>query len=184
MVRRAWLLLLLLGAIWGASYLFIKIGLRDLSPGMVAWLRVLLAALVLVPLASRQGGLRRSARDAAGPLPAGRRAGGGPVHADRGRGGGDLLLAGRDPRLLGAAVHGAAGDLGRPRGALDRHARRRDRRSASPASCCCSASTSAARARRCSGARRSCSPASATRSAASSPSTASPTPSRSRSPPR
>jgi drug/metabolite transporter (DMT)-like permease len=57
MVRRAWLLLLLLGAIWGASYLFIKIGLRDLSPGMVSWLRVLLAALVLVPLASRQGGL-------------------------------------------------------------------------------------------------------------------------------
>jgi drug/metabolite transporter (DMT)-like permease len=57
MVRRAWLLLLLLGAIWGASYLFIKIGLRDLSPGMVAWLRVLLAAVVLVPLASRQGGL-------------------------------------------------------------------------------------------------------------------------------
>jgi drug/metabolite transporter (DMT)-like permease len=57
MVRRAWLLLLLLGAIWGASYLFIKIGLRDLSPGMVAWLRVLLAALVLVPLANRQGGL-------------------------------------------------------------------------------------------------------------------------------
>jgi drug/metabolite transporter (DMT)-like permease len=57
MVRRAWLLLLLLGAIWGASYLFIKIGLRDLSPGMVSWLRVLLAALVLVPLANRQGGL-------------------------------------------------------------------------------------------------------------------------------
>ncbi len=53
MDRRAWALLLILGAIWGASYLFIKIGLRDLSPGMVAWLRVLLAALVLVPLALR-----------------------------------------------------------------------------------------------------------------------------------
>jgi drug/metabolite transporter (DMT)-like permease len=57
MDRRAWALLLILGAIWGASYLFIKIGLRDLSPGMVAWLRVMLAALVLVPLASRQGSL-------------------------------------------------------------------------------------------------------------------------------
>lgn len=53
MDRRAWTLLLALGAIWGASYLFIKIGLRDLSPGMVSWSRVLLAALVLVPLAAR-----------------------------------------------------------------------------------------------------------------------------------
>jgi drug/metabolite transporter (DMT)-like permease len=57
MQRRAWALLLLLGAIWGASYLFIKIGVRDLSPAMVAWLRVVLAALVLVPLAMRRGGL-------------------------------------------------------------------------------------------------------------------------------
>ncbi|MGH2981667.1 MAG: DMT family transporter [Solirubrobacterales bacterium] len=57
MDRRAWALLLILGAIWGASYLFIKIGLRDLSPGMVSWLRVVLAAIVLVPLAVRRGGL-------------------------------------------------------------------------------------------------------------------------------
>lgn len=57
MDRRAWGLLLILGAIWGASYLFIKIGLRDLSPGMVSWLRVVLAAIVLVPLATRRGGL-------------------------------------------------------------------------------------------------------------------------------
>lgn len=57
MDRRAWGLLLILGAIWGASYLFIKIGLRDLSPAMVSWLRVVLAALVLVPLALRRGGM-------------------------------------------------------------------------------------------------------------------------------
>jgi drug/metabolite transporter (DMT)-like permease len=57
MDRRAWALLLVLGAIWGASYLFIKIGVRDMSPAMVAWLRVMLAALVLVPLAMRRGGL-------------------------------------------------------------------------------------------------------------------------------
>jgi drug/metabolite transporter (DMT)-like permease len=59
MDRRAWALLLILGAIWGASYLFIKIGIRDLSPAMVAWARVALAAAVLVPLAQRQGGLRQ-----------------------------------------------------------------------------------------------------------------------------
>ena len=57
MDRRAWALLLTLGAIWGASYLFIKIGLRDLSPGMVAWLRVLFAAVVLIPLAARGSGM-------------------------------------------------------------------------------------------------------------------------------
>jgi len=51
-------MLVILGAIWGASYLFIKIGVRDLSPAMVAWLRVALAALVLLPLAASRGGLR------------------------------------------------------------------------------------------------------------------------------
>ena len=31
-------LLLILAAIWGSSYLFIKVGLREMSPGMVVWL--------------------------------------------------------------------------------------------------------------------------------------------------
>jgi drug/metabolite transporter (DMT)-like permease len=55
MDRRAWTLLLILGAIWGASYLFIKIGVRDLSPAMVSWARITLAAVVLMPLAHRSG---------------------------------------------------------------------------------------------------------------------------------
>jgi len=55
--RRAWTLLVTLGAIWGASYLFIKIGVRDLSPGMVAWSRIALAAIVLVGLAAARGAL-------------------------------------------------------------------------------------------------------------------------------
>src|SRR5919198_5677511 len=56
--------LLLLASIWGASYMFIKIGLRDLSPSMVAFVRIALASCVLVPLAASQGaleGLRRRA---------------------------------------------------------------------------------------------------------------------------
>jgi drug/metabolite transporter (DMT)-like permease len=57
MDRRSWFWLLALGAIWGASYLFIAIGLRDLSPGMVAFLRIALAAIVLVPVAAGQGAL-------------------------------------------------------------------------------------------------------------------------------
>src|SRR5688572_24267088 len=45
------MLLGLLASLWGASYLFIKIGLRDFSPAMVVFLRTLLAAVVLAPLA-------------------------------------------------------------------------------------------------------------------------------------
>lgn len=46
-----------LAAIWGASYMLIKIGLRDLSPAMVACLRVALAALVVAPIAAARGAL-------------------------------------------------------------------------------------------------------------------------------
>jgi drug/metabolite transporter (DMT)-like permease len=52
--RRSWILLGLLASLWGASYLFIKIGLRDFSPAMVVFLRTLLAAVVLAPLALRR----------------------------------------------------------------------------------------------------------------------------------
>ena len=58
MDRRSWFWLLALGAIWGASYMFIAIGLRDLSPGMVAFLRIALAAAVLIPIAALQGALK------------------------------------------------------------------------------------------------------------------------------
>ena len=58
MDRRAWTLLLALATIWGASYMLIKIGLRDLSPAMVAWSRIALAALVIAPIAAARGALR------------------------------------------------------------------------------------------------------------------------------
>jgi drug/metabolite transporter (DMT)-like permease len=56
--RRHWLLTGLLASFWGASYLFIKIGLRDLSPAMIVFARTALAALVLLGVASRLGALR------------------------------------------------------------------------------------------------------------------------------
>lgn len=65
MDRRSWVMLLALAAIWGASYMFIKIAVRDLSPAMVAWSRIALAAVVLVGLAHARGalgGLRGRAR--------------------------------------------------------------------------------------------------------------------------
>ncbi len=58
MTRRSWILLIVLAAIWGASYLLIKIGGRDLSPPMIAFGRIALGAAVLVPLALRAGALR------------------------------------------------------------------------------------------------------------------------------
>ena len=66
MDRRATSLLLVLAAIWGASYLLIKIGGRDLSPAMVAFGRIAFGAAVLVPIALRAGVLR----DFAGLWPA------------------------------------------------------------------------------------------------------------------
>lgn len=47
-----------LAATWGASYLFIKVAIDDVfSPAQVVFVRTALAALVLLPLASRRGGL-------------------------------------------------------------------------------------------------------------------------------
>ena len=52
MNRRAWLLMSLLAALWGASYLFIKVALEDgLDPIFIVFARLALGALVLVPLA-------------------------------------------------------------------------------------------------------------------------------------
>ena len=47
-----------LAALWGASYLFIKVALEDdLAPPFVVFARTALAALVLLPLAARLGAL-------------------------------------------------------------------------------------------------------------------------------
>ena len=55
MPRRFWILFGVLAASWGASYLFIKLALEDLSPAMIVFVRTLLAALVLLPVAARFG---------------------------------------------------------------------------------------------------------------------------------
>jgi drug/metabolite transporter (DMT)-like permease len=65
MSRRSWILLGTLSALWGASYLFIKVALDDgVSPAVIVAVRTSLAALVLLPLAARSGvltGLRENA---------------------------------------------------------------------------------------------------------------------------
>ena len=56
MTRRAWLLLLALAALWGSSYMFIKVALDGgLSPTFIVWARCLLGALILTPVALRRG---------------------------------------------------------------------------------------------------------------------------------
>src|SRR3954465_620520 len=59
MSTRAWMLFAAISVIWGLPYLFIKIAVdAGLTPGFVAWARVTLAALVLLPVAVRSGALR------------------------------------------------------------------------------------------------------------------------------
>lgn len=58
MSARTWLAFVCLGIFWGLPYLFIKLAVRELSPFDVAWGRITLAALVLLPIAWRRGELR------------------------------------------------------------------------------------------------------------------------------
>jgi drug/metabolite transporter (DMT)-like permease len=54
---RAWTTFATLCAIWGIPYFLIKLALEDFSPAMVAWGRVTLGALVLMPIAWKRGAL-------------------------------------------------------------------------------------------------------------------------------
>ena len=58
MSARAWMLFAAVSVIWGMPYLFIKIAVDELSPSVVAWSRLAIAAVVLLPLAWRLGALR------------------------------------------------------------------------------------------------------------------------------
>jgi drug/metabolite transporter (DMT)-like permease len=70
--RRHLLMLLVLAAIWGASFMFIKVAVRELEPIALVWSRITLAALVLVPAALLVLGRRAvaEARTVVGPLAA------------------------------------------------------------------------------------------------------------------
>jgi drug/metabolite transporter (DMT)-like permease len=58
MTRRAWIAFAAISVIWGIPYLFIRIAVRNgVTPAMLAWGRVTLAALVLLVLAWRAGKL-------------------------------------------------------------------------------------------------------------------------------
>jgi drug/metabolite transporter (DMT)-like permease len=50
-------LLLVLSAIWGSSFLFIKLGVDELEPTVVALGRLFVGAAILLPIAASRGGL-------------------------------------------------------------------------------------------------------------------------------
>lgn len=59
MSSRAWALFVAMSLIWGIPYLFIKVAVdADVPPLVVAWSRVALGALVMLPIAWRTGALR------------------------------------------------------------------------------------------------------------------------------
>src|SRR5262249_23294575 len=47
-----------LGIIWGIPYFFIKLAVQELHPFVIAWGRVVMATLVLLPIAWHRGSLR------------------------------------------------------------------------------------------------------------------------------
>jgi drug/metabolite transporter (DMT)-like permease len=58
MTRRGLLLFVAMCLIWGIPYLFIRIAVSELAPVTLVFLRTAVAALVLMPIAIRQGGFR------------------------------------------------------------------------------------------------------------------------------
>lgn len=54
MTRKSWSLFVAVGFLWGIPYLLIRVAVRDFSPAMVVFSRVLIGALILVPLAIHQ----------------------------------------------------------------------------------------------------------------------------------
>src|SRR4051812_39282736 len=60
MVRRYAPSLIVLALVWGASFMFIKEGLHDFSPVVVAWLRLLIGFVLLAIYLALKTGVRRS----------------------------------------------------------------------------------------------------------------------------
>jgi drug/metabolite transporter (DMT)-like permease len=59
---RGWTAFVALGIIWGLPYFFIKIAVQEVSPFVLAFSRVVLATMILMPIAWRRGALRSWAK--------------------------------------------------------------------------------------------------------------------------
>ena len=59
MSKRGAILFLSLGLLWGIPYLLIKVSVEYLSPEVIIFLRVFLAATILLPVVVKRGYLRQ-----------------------------------------------------------------------------------------------------------------------------
>jgi drug/metabolite transporter (DMT)-like permease len=66
--RRHLIMLLALAAIWGSSFMFIKIGVRELEPATLIFFRCLFAAVTLLPLALATRGALQAIRGSWRPI--------------------------------------------------------------------------------------------------------------------
>jgi drug/metabolite transporter (DMT)-like permease len=53
--RRAWAAFIAMSVIWGLPYLFMRIAVTEVSPVVVGWSRLLIAAVLLLPIAAQRG---------------------------------------------------------------------------------------------------------------------------------
>jgi drug/metabolite transporter (DMT)-like permease len=58
MSTKSWLAFAALGLIWGIPYFLIKVAVQEVSPFVLAWARLTIAALILLPIAWQRGALR------------------------------------------------------------------------------------------------------------------------------
>jgi drug/metabolite transporter (DMT)-like permease len=58
MSKRGWLLFLAMGCIWGLPYLLIRVSVREVTPAFLVFVRTAGGAVLLAPVALRQGALR------------------------------------------------------------------------------------------------------------------------------
>lgn len=55
MSRRAWFAFAAMAVLWGLPYLFMRIAVAQVSPVFVSWSRLLIASVLLLPLAAQRG---------------------------------------------------------------------------------------------------------------------------------
>ncbi|HEX6489398.1 MAG TPA: EamA family transporter [Candidatus Dormibacteraeota bacterium] len=55
MSRRAWVAFAVMAVVWGLPYLFMRVAVSEVSPVFVAWSRLTIAAVLLLPLAASRG---------------------------------------------------------------------------------------------------------------------------------
>lgn len=59
MTRRAWILFTAMSVLWGLPYLLIKVAVNELEPVVVVFVRLAMAAIVLLPIAIASGTLKK-----------------------------------------------------------------------------------------------------------------------------